>query len=388
MSYSLRRVFAITVLLPSLSILAGADHPKLQGGGEPEVSETFTAVIDLNALSTMDQLIEKLASKRVIFVGETHDRYEDHLDQLTVIEGLHRKGRDLAIGMEMFQQPFQSYLNAYVKGEISEKELLRKTEYFDRWRFDYRLYRPILRFAREYRIPLVALNLEKEITEKVGKGGLDSLSPQERARIPSDIDRDDQDYRKRIKTVFEQHPRADEKDFERFLEVQLLWDEGMAERAARYLREHPEKTLIVLAGTGHLEYGQGIPRRLLRRVSAESAILLDGKQRGLDPEIADFLLYPQPVPLPASGQLGVLLDMDSKGEGVAVKNFAESSSAEDAGMEEGDRIFAVGGDPVASYSDIRITLLGRRPGEKLSVEVLRKHLFWRGERLTLEVQLH
>ena len=40
----------------------------------------------------------------------------------------------------------------------------------------------------------------------------------------------------------------------------------MAERAARYLQEHPEKTLVVLAGGGHLEYGQGIPKRLLRRV--------------------------------------------------------------------------------------------------------------------------
>jgi uncharacterized iron-regulated protein len=388
MSHSQHRVFAIAALLLSLSILAEADRPKGQGGGEPEASDTFTAVVDLKALSTMDQLIEKLASKRVIFVGETHDRYEDHLDQLAVIEGLHKKGRDIAIGMEMFQQPFQSYLDAYVKGEISEKELLRKTEYFDRWRFDYRLYRPILRFAREHRVPLVALNLEQEITGKVGKGGLGSLSPQERARIPSDIDRDDQDYRKRLEAVFQQHPRAEEKDFERFLEVQLLWDEGMAERAARYLREYPEKTLVVLAGTGHLEYGQGIPRRLLRRVPVESAILLDGKQRGLDPEIADFLLYPQPVPLPASGQLGVLLDMDSKGEGIAVKGFAESGGAEDAGMEEGDRILAVGEYPIASYSDIRIALLGRHPGEKLPVEVLRKHLFGHGERLTLEVQLH
>jgi uncharacterized iron-regulated protein len=388
MSHSLRRVFFIAALLLSLPILAEAVRPKEQSGGEPEASDTFTAVVDLKALSTMDQLIEKLASKQVIFIGESHDRYEDHLDQLAVIEGLHKKGRDLAIGMEMFQQPFQSYLDAYVKGEISEKELLRKTEWFDRWRFDYRLYRPILRFARGHRIPLVALNLEREITGKVGKGGLGSLSPQERARIPSDIDRDDQDYRERIKTVFEQHPGADKKDFERFLEVQLLWDEGMAERAAAYLREHPEKTLIVLAGTGHLEYGQGIPRRLLRRVPAESAILLDGKQRGPDPEIADFMLYSQPVPLPASGQLGVLLDADCKGEGVAIKGFAESSGAEDTGMKEGDRILAVGGDPVAFYSDIRIALLGRRPGEKLSIEVLRKHLLRKDERLTFEVQLH
>ena len=33
--------------------------------------------------------------------------------------------------------------------------------------------------------------------------------------------------------------------------------------------------MVVLAGSGHLEYGQGIPKRLLRRVPVESAILLN-----------------------------------------------------------------------------------------------------------------
>ena len=32
-------------------------------------------------------------------------------------------------------------------------------------------------------------------------------------------------------------------------------------------------------------------------------------------------------------------------------------------MEKGDRIIKVGEDPVNSYSDIRISLLGSRPGE-------------------------
>jgi len=342
----------------------------------------------MDDLSTMDQLLEKLTSKRVIFVGETHDRYEDHLDQLAVIEGLHNKGRDLAVGMEMFQQPFQAHLDAYVKGEISEKELLRNTEYFDRWRFDYQLYRPILRFAREHGIPLVALNLEKEITEKVGDGGIASLSADERSRIPAEIDRDDQDYRERIKAVFEQHPMSKAEGFENFLDVQLLWDESMAEQASSYLREHPGKTLVILAGIGHLEYGQGIPKRLLRRVPVEAAILLNGTERPVEPRIADFLLYPRPVPLPASGLLGVLLDTSSDGKGVAVQGFAETSGAKEAGVREGDRILKVGDDPIASYSDIRIALVGSHPGEKLPVEVLREHFVGEDERLTLDVELH
>ena len=45
--------------------------------------------------------------------------------------------------------------------------MLKQTEYFTRWRFDYRLYRPILRFARDQGLPLVALNVPRELTERV-----------------------------------------------------------------------------------------------------------------------------------------------------------------------------------------------------------------------------
>jgi uncharacterized iron-regulated protein len=388
MSYSPLQAFAAAALLCSFSSLAADAVPQSGDTVHSQVQDPQTAVVDLATVSGMKQLLEKLATKRVIFVGETHDRFEDHLNQLAIIEDLHERDRDFAIGMEFFQQPFQPHLDAYIAGEISEKELLRRTEYFERWRFDYRLYRPILRYAREHGIPLVALNLEKELTEKVGDGGIGSLSEADRSRIPADIDRGGEGFRARIKAVFEHHPMAKDKNFEHFLEVQLLWDEGMADRAASYLKKHPQKAMVILAGSGHLEYGQGIPKRLLRRVPADSAIVLSGNQRGLDPDIADFLLYPRPVPLPKSGLLGVMLDVGAEGEGVAVQGFADQSGAKEAGMEEGDRIVKVGEDPVSSYSDIRIALLGTRPGEKLPVEVLRKHLVGDDERLTFEVELH
>ena len=110
--------------------------------------------------------------------------------------------------------------------------------------------------------------------------------------------------------------------------------------------------------------------------------------RDLDPGLADFLLYPRRVELPASGLLGVLLDVESEGEGLGVKGFVENSGAKSAGMEEGDRIVKVGDDDVGSYADVRIALIGSRPGQKMPVEVLRGRLIGDPERLTLEVELH
>ncbi len=318
-------------LSPPVHSESDADHttqPAMESGPD-EIVDTQTAVVDVTALGDMAGLIDKLADKRVVFVGESHDRYEDHLNQWAIIYGLHVKEKDLAIGMEFFQQPFQDALDDYVAGRITEADLLRRTGYFERWRFDYRLYRPILRLARDHGIPIVALNLEKEITEKVGDDGIEALNEAQRARIPADMDRDDPAYRARVRAVFDAHPQmrdhgkeegegqpeADDARFERFLSVQLLWDEGMAERAARYLQENPGKMMVILSGAGHVEYGQGIPKRLQRRIDAPAAIVLNGTQRDLDPQAADFLLYPRRVSLPAAGLLGVLLDTDIEGRG-------------------------------------------------------------------------
>ena len=330
-----------------------------------------TQVMELSRLQDLDWLIDRLAERRLVFVGENHDRYEDHLVQLAIIEGLQARGTSLAIGLECFQQPFQPDLDAYVAGTIGESELLRRAQYFDRWRFDYRLYRPLLSYAREHHIPLLALNLERELTSKVGQVGIAGLGADERARIPAEIDRSDADYRARLEGVFRQHPPEMQSDFEHFLEVQLLWDEGMAERAAGYLAAHPDRTLVVLAGGGHVEYGQGIPRRLQRRLPVPAASVLNGRGRDPAPGVADFFLYPQAVDLPPAGMLGIMLDESPGGGGMLVKGFAEQSGAKDAGMREGDRVVRIGDQPIAGYGDIRIALLDSARGQSCRVDVVR-----------------
>jgi uncharacterized iron-regulated protein len=87
--------------------------------------------------------LSQLQHKRVVFIAETHDRYDHHLNQLPIVRGLRERGVDLAVGMESFQEPFQPHLDRYIAGEIGEKALLKRTQYYERWRYDFRLLIPV-----------------------------------------------------------------------------------------------------------------------------------------------------------------------------------------------------------------------------------------------------
>jgi uncharacterized iron-regulated protein len=342
-------------------------------------------VIDLRSIRSLDSVVSELADSRVIYVGEAHDDYAHHLQQLRIIRKLHAIYPDIAIGMEQFQSPYQPFLDDYIAGRLSEKEMLRKTEWYRRWRFDYRLYQPILSFAREQGIPIVALNVPKEIADKVAQQGMESLTPEERALLPSEIDRSDLAYRDRLMEVFKAHPHAGEQQFERFLQVQLLWDEGMAQRVVDHLQQHTGRKMVVLAGSGHLSYGSGIPKRVARRLPAPNTIIIPADAVPTEPAVADLLLITGGEVLEPAGVMGVLLE--ERDQGVAVQEVIAGSAAEAAGIQKDDLILTIEGSAVDSTADVKIEMLGRKPGDRVRVSIQRRKLMLLQQERELELIL-
>jgi uncharacterized iron-regulated protein len=351
----------------------------------PSLPVEASPVLDLNAFSTMEQIIPALADKRVVFIGEQHTRYDHHLTQLEIIRRLHALHPQLAIGMEMFQQPFQRHLDEYVAGSIDEKAMLRATEYYRRWRMDFRHYAPILHYAREHGLPVIALNVPTELTHNVAHVGLDGLSDADRQQLPADIAPADEDYRERLKEVFDYHPKDEGHDFEHFLEAQLLWDEGMAERAAAYLEEHPDHHLIVIAGNQHLAWGSAIPQRLQRRTEVTAAVILNSWDGPVGPGLADFLLLPEERPLPSAGKLGALLEDDK--DQVTIATCFEDSACKEAGMKAGDRITAIDSSPINDTADLHLALWDKQRGDTINIDTVRKRLFLSDKILSYELTL-
>ncbi|MBI4528883.1 MAG: ChaN family lipoprotein [Deltaproteobacteria bacterium] len=351
--------------------------------GIQRVVREETQAIDVSTLTHLSKVIESVATKKIVYVGESHDKFSHHELQLQVLQGLHAKNPKIAIGMEMFQKPFQKAIDDYIAGVIDERTFLKRSEYFKRWSIDYNLYKPVLDFARAQRLPVIALNLPREIVEKVSKGGIDSLSNEEKQHIPGELDLSDQTYRERLKEIFAAHHPSRERNFDFFYQAQVLWDETMAESVDAFFKENPDYRMVVLAGSGHLVYGSGIPKRSFRRNGFEYEIILSDAQ--LEKGIADFIVFPQPSKGATAPRLMVLLD--EQNQTLRVAGFSKDSVSEKAGLQVEDVILSLDGHPTASIEDVKIALLYKKTGEPIKVKVKRRGFFYGEDELEFEVKV-
>ena len=340
--------------------------------------------IAASALSPVDLIINDVSEKRVIYIGEHHDRFSHHMAQLRVIQGLDRRDRRLAVGMEMFQRPFQDVLDRYLDGQIDEKTFLKESEYLKRWRYDYHLYRPIIEYCKEHGIPILALNLPAEISKKVARKGLESLSDEELEQVPVELDWSNTVYKTRLMQIFEEHPEGEIKNFDDFYQAQVLWDETMAQSVHDYLSNNPDRQMVVLAGNGHIAFGDGIPSRTCRRGKYDQAIIIaNATCDSIEQDMADFFLFPPMVQPPFSAKLGVILnDEDNR---VVLKKVMHNSIAQKSGLKSGDLLLSFDGEPVKDISHLKLALLFKKEGDTARIKIKRIKRFARDKVLELTV---
>jgi uncharacterized iron-regulated protein len=174
--------------------------------------------------------------------------------------------------MEMFQRPFQKEIDRYFRGEDGEDEFLKAAEYKERWGFDWSLYRPVVEFCRKNGVPLAALNAPRELTRKISKGGYEGLTDDEKKQL-GDVDfqvKEHRDYwyERLPKLHGLKDPTADQK--ERGYQVMTVWDEYMGASSAAFQKERDLRRMVVLAGSGHVERGFGIPARAAKRTGGKA----------------------------------------------------------------------------------------------------------------------
>ncbi len=384
-----RFFFLLVKLTLVFSVLAGCSlPPRLTGkpGWFAELEKRHGRlmpgqIVELQSgrLVRIEELLDQLDGRRIVYVGETHNAMDHHDVQLEILENLYARDPRLVIGMEMFERTFQGVLDRWTSGTIDRETLLRESEWYSRWKFDFFYYERILNFARQNQIKVLALNAPRELVEKVGDFGIKALSLREKTMIAS-IDKSDARHREYVREVFKTHQKTPGKTFENFYEAQCVWDDTMAETISDFMtsKAGEGKRVIVFSGAGHIVYKFGIPERAHGRTNLPYATVLPSslKQiRGRSHEderlphtaIADFLWITEDL-VREKVRLGVIAENSLAHEkGVVIRRVTKGSSAEKAGIQPGDTILSIDGARIDDMVDLRLVLADKEPGSTSQV---------------------
>ncbi|MBS1706966.1 MAG: ChaN family lipoprotein [Armatimonadetes bacterium] len=254
-----------------------------------EITSTSTG----KKVSTKD-VAKACSNARFVLLGEQHDSAEDHAMQAAVIEALVAAKRDVVVGFEMFTRPIQSQLNNWSLGWGAESDFIVESDWKKQWGFDYALYKPIFDSVRRNRLPMVALNVPRDWVRSVGKGGYAALTSEQRAELPTDLFLGNADHKKVFEGLMGGHPMTGTQG-DNIYAAQVLWDEGMADTAIKWMNRRTDSKqpiMVILAGAGHVMYGQGINYRIQRRLGEKSVsmvMLESGTAREVRKTLGDFV---------------------------------------------------------------------------------------------------
>ncbi|WP_136805485.1 ChaN family lipoprotein [Desulfosediminicola flagellatus] len=334
-------------------------------------------------LNSFDAIVDELAKNDVIYIGETHDSVSDHRLQLRLIEALSQKTPNIAIGMEMFPYTSQESLDKYVLEDqsMSEKEFLKKSDYFKVWRYNYRFFRDIFQIAKKEKLPVIGLNLNRDIVSTVYKSGsTDELTEEEQNALPKERNLDMPGYAERLRSMHSIHQEGNHGNglASGFIQAQALWDETMAQNIIKHLQDNPGQKMVVLAGSQHTRKDSGIPPRVARRINVQQASvlnILNGSAPVNLSKVADYFFLVEHMPAEEDPKIGIVLNErtdENEGENsIEIIDFSPHSKAQEAGLQKGDILVSLNGYPISTMEDIRIAMVDTASDSTIEVKVVR-----------------
>jgi aminopeptidase N len=335
------------------------------------------------ALITPAELAARLRDVRLLLVGESHTDMDFHRAQLRVLEELVRSGRKVLVGLEMYPYTGQPFLDSWVEGRLTEEQFLETSRWYENWGYHWDYYRDLFLFARDRKIRLFAVNAPRAVVEKVRKKGFESLTPEEAAHIPRDIDTRSAEHRTLFKAFFAPddplHAGMSEEQWDGMIAAQATWDATMAHNAVKAVKSEPGAILVVLVGSGHVAYGLGIERQAARWLHGKIASVIpvnvedaEGKSVGtVQASYADFLWGLPPATDPLHPILG-LSTVPAEGEkALKVIFLQEKTPAAAAGFEVGDVLLALDGTPVPDKETLNRLMAGKSWGDAAVFRVRR-----------------
>ncbi|SFD00205.1 Uncharacterized iron-regulated protein [Thiohalospira halophila DSM 15071] len=218
-------------------------------------------------------LVDRLADREHILVGEQHDHPGHHALQGRLVEALARRGQRRALVAEMFDAEDEAALKGLRNQPPREVGAVAQAVAWNEsgWP-DFSLYEPLFAAALEAGWPLYAGNPDRATTMDVHRDGFTALGADIRTRLaladepPGDVM---EALRGEVREAHCGHGTTNL--FRRQARVQFLRDAWMARRLQA--ADTGGGTLLV-AGTGHVRPDHAVPFHLRRQGADGSAVSL------------------------------------------------------------------------------------------------------------------
>jgi len=265
----------IATFVSLLLLLSGCAVNTPQTKSQPLSLGKLTTAYDYQLLNqqyqaiSLPQMIAAASTADVLFIGEYHGNQASHLLQTQLLAALHQrnqqKNRATVLSMEQFERNQQAILDDYLNKKIGEQYLIEKAPTWSNYKGSYR---PLVEYAKQNKLPVVAANAPAKIIRCIGRQG-DSytakLTPKEKQTIASKPFTDVPAYADKFFGVMgiSGHAKAGA-GMRRSYQAQLARDNTMAESIDKSLKQTPNAQVIHLNGSFHSAGHLGTVGALIR----------------------------------------------------------------------------------------------------------------------------
>jgi hypothetical protein len=130
---------------------------------EKTYKESFKNIARRTRRSSRELLKRRMREADVVLVADYHTLGQAQRTALRLLQDSFRPGEEWYLGLEFVPSNRQAELDAYSAGLLDTVSFLTKIRYFEEWGFAWEQYAPLIEWARQNGVKLLALNRPKEL---------------------------------------------------------------------------------------------------------------------------------------------------------------------------------------------------------------------------------
>ena len=175
---------SLLAFMAVFAFLTSADAAAQLATAEDVTPEDYRIYRSDGTPASWEDVAAAMKAAHVVFVGELHNDPVSHkVEQEVLQRWFSAHGAAAALSLEMFSRDVQYIVDEYLAGQITDAHFQQSSSPWSNYETDYR---PLVEFAREHDLAVIAANAPRRyanLVTRVGRDALPRLSDQARSYL-------------------------------------------------------------------------------------------------------------------------------------------------------------------------------------------------------------